>query len=239
MKQMFISDLHLDPGLGYLREGFLRFLQAEARSADHLYILGDFFEVWLGDDHETKFNHSIINALKEVKNQVFLMHGNRDFLIGDAFCKAAEVALLEEPSVIETPAGAALLLHGDTLCTRDLAYMDLRKTLRSVEFQNDFLAKSLSERDAIVRQLRGASQSHTRETAADIMDVTAEEVVNALADAGVSIMIHGHTHRPAAHRLRVDENDATRYVLGDWGETMQYLLIEDETPRLLTYSVRV
>ena len=239
MKQMFISDLHLDPGLGYLREGFLRFLQTEARSADHLYILGDFFEVWLGDDHETKFNHSIINALKEVKNQVFLMHGNRDFLIGDAFCKAAEVELLEEPSVIETPAGAALLLHGDTLCTRDLAYMDLRKTLRSVEFQNDFLAKSLSERDAIVRQLRGASQSHTRETAADIMDVTAEEVVNALADAGVSIMIHGHTHRPAAHPLRVNENDATRYVLGDWGETMQYLLIEDETPRLLTYSVQV
>ena len=239
MKQMFISDLHLDPGLDYLREGFLRFLQTEARSADHLYILGDFFEVWLGDDHETKFNHSIINALKEVKNQVFLMHGNRDFLIGDAFCKAAEVALLEEPSVIETPAGAALLLHGDTLCTRDLAYMDARKTLRSVGFQNDFLAKSLSERDAIVRQLRGASQSHTRETAADIMDVTAEEVVNALSDAGVSIMIHGHTHRPAAHRLRVDENDATRYVLGDWGETMQYLLIEDETPRLLTYSVRV
>ena len=117
--------------------------------------------------------------------------------------------------------------------------MDARKTLRSVGFQNDFLAKSLSERDAIVRQLRGASQSHTRETAADIMDVTAEEVVNALSDAGVSIMIHGHTHRPAAHPLRVNENDATRYVLGDWGETMQYLLIEDETPRLLTYSVQV
>ena len=237
MRQIFISDLHLDPGLDYLRKGFIHFLQTKAQSADHLYILGDLFELWLGDDHITQFNSSIISALREVPGQIFLMHGNRDFLIGDKFCEDAGITLLEDPTLIETPTGNALLLHGDSLCTRDLNYMEARRKLRSDEFQRNFLAKPLEERAVIARQIRGESQSLKRETAMDIMDVTPEEVIRCLRGAGVAMMIHGHTHRPAVHSLHVDGKPATRYVLGDWGQTTQYLLIEDAEPHLLTYEV--
>ena len=239
MKQMFISDLHLDPSLNFLRNGFLRFLKTEAQLADHLYILGDLFELWLGDDHKTKFNESIIDALRALPGQIFLMHGNRDFLIGDKFCADAEVTLLRDPTRIQTSAGAALLLHGDSLCTRDRAYMKARKMLRSIEFRRDFLSKQLEERAVIARQIRGESQSLKRETAMDIMDVTPEEVIRVLRDAQVSIMIHGHTHRPAVNSLTIDGKPAKRYVLGDWGQTMHYLVIENEQPQLLNYDVGI
>ena len=163
--------------------------------------------------------------------------GNRDFLLGDAFCRAASATLLTDPSIISTPIGPALLMHGDSLCTRDTEYMNARKLLRSSAFQADFLSKSLSKRDAFARQLRGESTAHTRETAADIMDVTQSEVEHALQTADVSIMIHGHTHRPAVHELTLSTGTAVRFVLGDWHESMQYLAISDSGADLLTFTL--
>ena len=237
MRQIFISDLHLDDNHDELCSGFFRFLNQIEETTDELYILGDFFEVWLGDDDDTAFNRDIIEALANLPADLFIMHGNRDFLLGDAFCRAASATLLPDRSIISTPIGPALLMHGDSLCTRDTEYMNARKLLRSNAFQADFLSKSLAERDAFARQLRGESTAHTRETAADIMDVTQSEVEHALQTADVSIMIHGHTHRPAVHELTLSTGTAVRYVLGDWHESMQYLTISDSGADLLTFTL--
>ena len=225
MKQIFISDLHLDEGHVKLRSGLFNFLAKHCQDADELYILGDFFEVWLGDDHDSAFNRSIVEALSQQPGQVFLMHGNRDFLLGEDFCTASGATMLPDPSTIATPLGPALLMHGDSLCTQDEAYMAARSQLRAPAFKADFLSRSITDRAAYARQLRGESKSHTRETAADIMDVTPQEVIRHMHRAHVQIMIHGHTHRPATHDLEPDVPGGLRYVLGDWHDTMQYLEI--------------
>jgi len=237
MRQIFISDLHLDDSHDELRAGFFRFLDEIRGNTDQLYILGDFFEAWLGDDDDTTFNRSIIEALATLPADIFVMHGNRDFLLGDKFCRAAGATLLPDPTTITTAVGPALLLHGDSLCTRDTAYMDARTLLRSSAFQADFLSKSLPERQAFANRLRGESKAHTRETAADIMDVTQSEVELALQTAGVSVMIHGHTHRPAVHEFTLPGGAAVRYVLGDWHSTMQYLAIDESGADLITYTL--
>lgn len=191
----------------------------------------------MGDDDHSDFTQDIISTLAALPCQVYLMHGNRDFLIGDEFCNAAGATLLEDPTVIELPQGPALLMHGDSLCTLDAAYMAARVQLRSPAFQADFLSKSLTEREAFARQLRGKSKEHTRETAEDIMDVTPEEVVNAMSDHQVKLFIHGHTHRPAVHNLDVHDEPAIRYVLGDWHNSMQYLAVNNEGIELRKYSL--
>ena len=239
MKQIFISDLHLHEQLDFLTDGFLRFLSEIDNTTNELYILGDFFEIWLGDDHDTPFNEKIIKALRQFSGDIFIMHGNRDFLIGSAFCCASGTKLLADSTVISTPAGDSLLLHGDSLCTRDINYMKAREVLRSKSFQTDFLSKSITERSEIAEQIRGKSKTHIRESAADIMDVTPSEVIKSLSKAQSSIMIHGHTHRPAVHKLYIDDQAATRYVLGDWGQTMKYLVIENNEPQLMTYAVGI
>ncbi|MBT4161419.1 MAG: UDP-2,3-diacylglucosamine diphosphatase [Gammaproteobacteria bacterium] len=235
MKQLFISDLHLDETRQNLTLEFFRFLSDLGSRADEIYILGDFFEVWLGDDDQSKFNQSIIDALASLEAKIYLMHGNRDFLLGDSFCKAAKVTLLPEYTTINTPAGPALLLHGDSLCTLDTDYMAARRTLRSDAFQVDFLAKPMAERAEIARKLRGESMEHTQETAVDIMDVTPDEVVKAMNNANVNLLIHGHTHRPAIHEVGLGDRTGWRYVLGDWQDSMQYLVIENEQPELKLY----
>lgn len=239
MKQIFISDLHLHEQLDFLTDGFLRFLSEIDNTTNELYILGDFFEIWLGDDHDTPFNKKIIKALRQFSGDIFIMHGNRDFLIGSTFCYASGTTLLPDSTVISTPAGDSLLLHGDSLCTRDINYMKAREVFRSKSFQTDFLSKSITERSEIAEQIRGKSKTHIRESAADIMDVTPSEVIKSLSKAQSSIMIHGHTHRPAVHKLYIDDQAATRYVLGDWGQTMKYLVIEDNEPQLMTYPVGI
>ena len=239
MKQIFISDLHLHEQLDFLTDGFLRFLSEIDNTTNELYILGDFFEIWLGDDHDTPFNKKIIKALRQFSGDIFIMHGNRDFLIGSTFCYASGTTLLPDSTVISTPAGDSLLLHGDSLCTRDINYMKAREVFRSKSFQTDFLSKSIAERSEIAEQIRGKSKTHIRESAADIMDVTPSEVIKSLSKAKSSIMIHGHTHRPAVHKLYIDDQAATRYVLGDWGQTMKYLVIEDNEPQLMTYPVGI
>jgi UDP-2,3-diacylglucosamine hydrolase len=216
MTTLFISDLHLDPKRPNIVRAFLSFLQDEAQQADALYILGDFFEAWIGDDEDEPFYAPILSALKTLTSDstpCYIMRGNRDFLIGQNFCAQTGCQLLDDPYLIDLYGKPVLLMHGDSLCTRDEGYMNLRAQIRSGQWQKDFLSKSLSERRAIAQQLRNASKKASQDKASDIMDVTPEEVTNIMAEYNVELLIHGHTHRPAVHSL---DNDKKRIVLGDW-----------------------
>ena len=218
MTDIFISDLQLDESGPNITSGFLHFLDTGLGDATSLYILGDFFEVWLGDDHDTTFNQTIIQALKAVDIPIYIMHGNRDFLLGTTFCAKIGATLLPDPSIVELNGEKVLLMHGDSLCTSDTEYMKVRVLLRNEAFQADFLTKSIPERQAFANQARGESKAHTRETSADIMDVTESEVVKVMLGSGVKTLIHGHTHRPATHKVDLGDNqEAERIVLGDWG----------------------
>jgi UDP-2,3-diacylglucosamine hydrolase len=199
MIQMFISDLHLDDSKPEITAGFFKFMDEQAVSADSLYVLGDLFEVWLGDDHDSAFNTSVINAFANYQGELYFMHGNRDFLLGQAFFAATGGKLLPDPVVIDCHGHPALLMHGDSLCTDDVEYMAARKTLRDPAFQADLLGKSLTERAAFAANARNESGQHTRETAMDIMDVNQQEVSRIMAEHNVDLLIHGHTHRPQIH----------------------------------------
>lgn len=216
MTDVFISDLHLSEDQPDISRGFLWFLATQLEEASSLYILGDFFELWIGDDYRTPFHDEIIAALVRLQIPIFIMHGNRDFLLGQKFCDEIGATLLEDPTVIELGGEKVLLMHGDSLCTDDTEYMKVRGLLRSDLFQVDFLSKAPQERLAFAQSARQQSQAHTSETAADIMDVNAGEVMRAMSEAGVNTLIHGHTHRPAVHELIVESNKARRFVLGDW-----------------------
>ena len=236
MNRIFISDLHLDPGRDDLTEAFEGFLARHCQAIDELYILGDFFEAWLGDDDDSHFNRRVTEAVAGLPCRVFLMHGNRDFLLGRDFCHRADASLLPDPTVIDLDGTPALLMHGDSLCTLDTDYMEARRVLRSPGFQADFLQRPLAERTLIARQMRGASKAHTRETAADIMDVTPEEVTGAMRLAGVKILIHGHTHRPHVHQVDLDGATGKRYVLGDWHRSTKYLVADGAGLELRHYE---
>ena len=231
MKQIFISDLHLHEQRAQLTPAFFSFLENQCSNADQLFILGDLFEVWLGDDDHSRFNEQILARLAACPADKYVMHGNRDFLLGTRFCRRVKATLLHDPTTIQLDAGPAMLMHGDSLCTRDPAYMAARKQFRSSAFQQDFLDKSLDERAAFARQIRDKSRNHIRETADDIMDVTPEEVVRVMSEARVEILIHGHTHRPGVHPVNLggdlDGRTGHRYVLGDWHTHTHYLEVSD------------
>jgi len=224
---LLISDLHLQEERPDITRAFLDLLDGRARHAKALYILGDFFEAWIGDDAMTPFQQSICQALRQLSDRgtvVYLMHGNRDFLIGQDFCKAAGCTLLADPSVIELGGEQVLLMHGDTLCTRDLAYMKMRRYLRNPLSLWILRHLPLATRQKLARKLRSESRAQTRMKATEIVDVTPEEVPKVMAAHGVRTLVHGHTHRPAIHKLVVNGEPARRIVLGDWdrrGWTLQ------------------
>ena len=224
---LLISDLHLQEERPDITRAFLDLLDGRARHAKALYILGDFFEAWIGDDAMTPFQQSICQALRQLSDRgtlVYLMHGNRDFLIGQDFCKAAGCTLLADPSVIELGGEQVLLMHGDTLCTRDLAYMKMRRYLRNPLSLWILQHLPLAARQKLARKLRSESRAQTRMKATEIVDVTPEEVPKVMAAHGVRTLVHGHTHRPAIHKLVVNGEPARRIVLGDWdrrGWTLQ------------------
>lgn len=216
---LLISDLHLQEERPDITRAFLDLIAGRARDAQALYILGDFFEVWIGDDAMSPFQRSICQALRELSDsgtQIFLMHGNRDFMIGRAFCKAAGCTLLPDPSVVQLNGEPVLLMHGDSLCTRDEGYIRMRRYLRNPVTL--FVLRNLpkSTRYKLARKLRNESRSQTRMKANDIVDVTPEEVPNVMQQFGVRTLIHGHTHRPAIHKLQIGDQAARRIVLGDW-----------------------
>nr|WP_276583598.1 UDP-2,3-diacylglucosamine diphosphatase [Pseudomonas sp. RIT-PI-S] len=216
---MLISDLHLQEERPDITRAFLHFLEGRARAARALYILGDFFEAWIGDDAMSAYQASICQALRTLTDsgtQVFLMHGNRDFLVGEAFCRAAGCTLLGDPCVVDLDGERVLLMHGDLLCTRDEGYLKLRRILRNPLTLWTLRHLPVRWRQRLARRLRSESQAQTRLKASDIVDVTPEEVPRVMGRAGVATLIHGHTHRPAVHKLEVAQAPARRIVLGDW-----------------------
>jgi UDP-2,3-diacylglucosamine hydrolase len=219
LKTLFISDLHLDPVAPGIQRQFLEFLEGEARSASALYILGDLFEVWLGDDDPAPASRTIVQSLRALTDAgvtCFVMHGNRDFLIGQRFCRETGAQLIEDGTVVEIHGDRVLLLHGDVLCTDDVSYQRLRRIVRNPVVQWIVRHMSLARRRALAQKMREGSRMHVNSTAAQIMDVNAEAVATAFRASGVATMIHGHTHRPAVHSLEVDGSRVQRIVLGDW-----------------------
>lgn len=216
---LLVSDLHLEPQRPDLVRAFLHFLETRARGAEALYILGDLFEAWIGDDAMGPFEQEIATALRQLADSgtaVYLMHGNRDFLIGKAFCRQAGCRLLPDRHIADFPDRRVLLMHGDTLCTRDEGYQKLRRILRHPLTLFVLRHLPLAGRQKLARKLRSESRQQTRAKAMDITDVTEAEVERELRAARVTTLIHGHTHRPAHHELLLDGQPAERIVLGDW-----------------------
>jgi len=227
---LLISDLHLEEERPGITRAFLHFLATRACQAEALYILGDFFEVWIGDDAMTPFQQSIADALRALSERgtrIYLMHGNRDFMLGKGFCRAAGCTLLGDPSVVELGGERVLLMHGDSLCTRDEGYMRLRRLLRNPLSLFILRNLPLSIRRKLARKLRNESRAQTRMKASDIIDVTPELIPRVLAEHGVRSLIHGHTHRPATHELEVDGRPARRIVLGDWDQQGWALQVDE------------
>lgn len=217
---LFISDLHLSherPGITGL---FLMFLAGEARAADALYILGDLFEYWIGDEQVTWPEYrpvmTALHALVDAGVPVYVIVGNRDFLMGRGFESASGCRLLDDISRIDLYGKTVLVMHGDELCTRDTEFMKFRATVRAPQWQREFLARSVAERRQIAGEYREISQQTTAAKKPEIMDVTPEAVADLMRQRGVRHLIHGHTHRPAQHRFQLDGAEASRTVLGDW-----------------------
>jgi UDP-2,3-diacylglucosamine hydrolase len=226
MSTLFISDLHLDPARPHIVELFTRFVAGDARRAEALYILGDLFESWIGDDDDSPLAHQVAESLSAFKDSgvpVFFMHGNRDFLLGETYARRAGMTLLDDPAVVEFGGERTLLMHGDTLCTDDTAYQEFRAVVRNPDWQKQFRARSLSERHAFAAQARAESVKHTAGAKPEIMDVNQGAVAAAMRKHGVRTLIHGHTHRPATHRFDLDGQAAERIVLGDWYEQSSVL----------------
>ena len=219
MKTLFVSDLHLDAASPEIARQFHAFLADEARAAEALYILGDLFEAWLGDDDPDPAARATVGALRALTDSgvpVSVMHGNRDFLIGERFCRETGATLLPDGTVIELYGDRAVLMHGDALCTDDASYQRLRRIVRNPLVRGLFRIMTLNQRRALAARMRAGSRAHVGMTAPEIMDVNSEAVAQAFREAGVRTMIHGHTHRPAVHPLEVDGAPAKRIVLGDW-----------------------
>jgi len=221
MTVLFVSDLHLDASRPHITELFLAFLDGEARAAEALYLLGDVFEAWVGDDDPGEPGASVCAALARLSASgvpVFLMRGNRDFLFGDGIARRCGARLLPDPCVIDLHGTPTLLMHGDLLCTDDVAYQAFRQQVRDPAWQERFLAQPLPARQAFAAQAREASKQHQKGVSEAITDVAPAEVIEVMSRYGVDRLIHGHTHRPAIHSLTVADRPATRIVLGDWYE---------------------
>lgn len=221
MATLFISDLHLDPQRPAITRLFLDFLERRAAQAEALYILGDLFEAWIGDDDDSDLGKQVASALKSLNRKgvpVCLMHGNRDFLLGEDFAAAGAVQLLPEALVIDLYHTPTLIMHGDSLCTDDVEYQAFRAQVRSPQWQARILALPLAQRRSLAHQLRNDSQTALREKAIEITDVNQDAVIRAMETYHVRRLIHGHTHRPGIHQLMIGGLPAQRIVLGDWYE---------------------
>jgi UDP-2,3-diacylglucosamine hydrolase len=219
MTTLFISDLHLEAAQPDIAAQFLEFLKVEAVAADALYILGDLFEYWVGDDDPNAHYATIKEALRTlVEHQVpvYFMHGNRDFMISDDFASETGVTLLPDPYLLDIHGTRVLLCHGDAMCTDDVKYQEIRQMTRNPEWHAMMMQKSLAERQAFAAQARAASMAHGDSINAEISDVNEAAVLQNFRTHGVTTMLHGHTHRPAVHKLEVDGKAARRIVLGDW-----------------------
>jgi len=220
---LFISDLHLCSSRPAITRQFTDFLQSIAGKAEALYILGDLFEYWAGDDDVDDPRHAeviaALAALKPAGTQVFFMHGNRDFLLGQGFARRTGITLLSDPTLLTMYGKRVLLTHSDTLCTDDIAYQAFRQQVRESNWQTEFLSQPLAARKAQIEALRQRSDQEKSQKSESIMDVNTDAVHALLKQHGYpELLIHGHTHRPARHLLEVDGHRSERWVLGDWYE---------------------
>ncbi|WP_318459433.1 UDP-2,3-diacylglucosamine diphosphatase [Photobacterium leiognathi] len=237
MTTLFISDLHLSASRPDMTDCFLRFMAEDTANIDALYVLGDLFEMWIGDDEESPFLQQIKQAFKTLTDSgipCYFVHGNRDFLIGKRFSQQTGVQLLPEHSVVDLYGKPTLILHGDTLCIEDEAYQRYRKKVHNKFIQWLFFRIPLSKRIQIGEKFRNNSSKNNQMKSQSIMDVTASEVVRVMKEFHVDQMIHGHTHRPDIHSLTVDDKPATRIVLGDWYEHGSVLVVTPDDYQLET-----
>jgi UDP-2,3-diacylglucosamine hydrolase len=219
---LFVSDLHLDQKQPEITKNFVNFLKARASQARALYILGDLFEVWLGDDDESESFSEVFENLKTFSShaQLYFIHGNRDFLVGQQLADKLGITLLTEPQLIQLGDQKVALMHGDLLCTDDVDYQNFRNLVRQPAWQQQFLAKPLSERQQIAAALRQESAQAMNQKTSLIMDVNQTTVENLFDELGIDILIHGHTHRPAVHQ---HGQTRQRFVLGDWRPEASYI----------------
>jgi len=243
MKALFISDLHLEESRTDISDTFFAFVKEKILALDDIeqfYILGDFFEVWIGDDFKNPFVDSIKNCLKEISQKIpqcFFQHGNRDFLIGEQFAKDTGFNILGDVATVPHPALNIIVMHGDSLCTLDTKYLQMRSFLRSELFIKDVMSKSIEDRLALAKQMRAASKDANSGKAMDIMDVTPEEVIKIMEEYHADILIHGHTHRPKVHSVATAHNkSAQRMVMSDWENKIQYVELDLQGARLLSFN---
>ncbi len=239
MSVLFISDLHLDATRPDATQAFFHFLKQRAAKAEALYILGDLFEAWVGDDDDNPMALQVIDALAELTaggTPAWFVHGNRDFLVGEDFSARTGMALLPESSVVELAGERVLLMHGDSLCTDDRDYQEFRTMVREPKWQEQFLALPLMARRALAAQARDASRISTSGKAMEIMDVNTTAVARAMQTNSVLRLIHGHTHRPAVHEFELEGEAATRIVLGDWFQQGSALECDENRFRLAPFD---
>lgn len=240
MATYFISDLHLSTERPEITAALQRFFNETASDATAVYILGDFFDAWVGDDDNSEFATSLktqLLALHKRGIEVFFIRGNRDFMIGEALANACSFTLLEDETVIELYGKRVLLMHGDTLCTADIEYQHFRKMVRNPVWQQQVLALPLSQRRAMAADLRSKSQSMNAMKAEDIMDVTEAEVVTIMDEYRVKTLIHGHTHRPGQHQFNEKGKPHSRWVLGDWHDCAHYIRADENSLELIKYTI--
>ena len=237
---VFISDLHLTPERPEVMDLFIRFNEDIAAKADTLYILGDFLEVWWGDDDPAIGYQGVFNSLAKLatehKTEIFLMHGNRDFMIGEALAERCHFNIIHDPHKTTIRNRDALLMHGDTLCIDDVEYQKFRQMVRNPLWQQQVLTKTLEERFQLAQNIRKNSKQSTAGKNEYIMDVNQDETDKVFLENDIDLIIHGHTHRPTIHHKTINGSDTTRIVLGDWHETGSYLRIKDNSNfKLQTY----
>jgi len=219
MSTLFVSDLHLEAERPDIASQFLKFLETEASEADDLYILGDLFEAWVGDDDPNTHYFTIKRALRKLVDggiPVYFMHGNRDFMIGRGFANETGVEILKDPYRVNMYGQKALLSHGDVLCTDDVQYQRVRKMTRDPDWQATILARPLKDRLRMAEEARRQSLEQTLNLSMEIMDVNQDAVRKVIQEFKVDVLLHGHTHRPAIHEVDLGNRKAKRIVLGDW-----------------------
>ena len=236
MTTWFASDLHLDPAAPDIARRFLGFLAGPASGAESIYLLGDLFEAWLGDDDPEPAHREVIEALARLAGagtRLYVMRGNRDFLIGERFCVDAGAVLLDDPAIVSVHGTPAILSHGDGLCVDDGAYQRLRALVRDPGVQDGFMKLPLETRRKLAGEARAGSKAHLKVASEYITDVNPAAVAQLMTSAGVNLLIHGHTHRPDVHRLGPEGVQGTRIVLGDWHATAKVLRWDENGWELL------
>ena len=236
MKLGFISDLHLSENTPFVTEGFFEFLKTAAQELSHLYILGDLFEAWVGDDDNSELATNVMQEINHATRnglEIFFIHGNRDFLCGQKFAEQSNLTLLPDPYFLNFFDQKIALSHGDSFCTEDLEYIKFKKEVRSEEWQQEFLQKPLDDRLNIASSMRDASQKNNNNKDIAIMDVTPTAIQDFFAEHRIDLLIHGHTHRPNTHQI----NSGTRIVLGDWHKTGWCLMLDEQQQELKEFTL--